>query len=450
MATNIATHALAKGPLASALGQWTLLGVGTFVLFTGDNGVSRAAQEIAAVAVRLVTGRNGGDLWREAALGHNNLQNSGTPQPIVIHSVTSDSKNYGGWTTTIIQLGLASGACWGAYIIFSNCLPEQLKELLPVTRKFFEAAVTSLGQGILKVREALEEKIKLLGLKQDRLGEKQDQTHREVLGLKDDVGDVRLSVDDIAIAISRCEESLTDAAGRQTYMTRGVRLLVQCVGDLLRPSNPTVAEELDQFSRLSSEMDDGFHYREAGGGGKSGALINAQESPSSINLSEIGSIASMDHLGDHHHHHHHGSRSVPRPRRPQPTLAHAATNTSTVPSSASKAGNRPQFLGMATPGKMAPRMLHSFGGSARGSDATATTASASTVSRSLSGYAEYEVPHSNYHSNPSSGKATPTALGESDAADPVPPEDVEELLRRVKRGGISPVTSPAVPAMRAH
>eukprot|EP00986_Skeletonema_menzelii_P018152 scaffold25742_cov46-Skeletonema_menzelii.AAC.1 len=67
------------------------------------------------------------------------------------------------------------------------------------------------------------------------------------------MGDVRLNIDDIAVAISRCESSLDDAAGRQTYMSRGVRLLVQCVGDLLRNSNPAVADELDHFANLSAD-----------------------------------------------------------------------------------------------------------------------------------------------------------------------------------------------------
>ena len=130
-----------------------------------------------------------------------------------------------------------------------------------MTRKFFESAVISLGQGILRVRDALSEQLTILGLKQEELANKQDETHVQVLGIKDDIGDVRLQMDEIGLAITRCESSLTDAAGRQTYMSQGVRLLVQCVGDLMRGSHPSVAAELDQFSRLSSElMDDDFHY----------------------------------------------------------------------------------------------------------------------------------------------------------------------------------------------
>ncbi|EED90489.1 predicted protein [Thalassiosira pseudonana CCMP1335] len=290
---NMAAQLATKGPLGTALGQWLFIGFGTFVIFTGDNGVSKAAQDIAQTAFRLVSGRNATSLLREASLS----QNTQPQQPIVIHNISpssSESFRYGryGWGM-VIQLSLGAGACWGAYIVFSQVLPESVKELLPVTRKFFDNAVTSLGQGIIRVRDVLSEQISVLGLKQDELSDKLDDTHTEVLGLKGDIGDVRLNIEDISLAISRCEESLTDAAGRQTYMIRGVRLLVQCVGDLLRPSNPSVADELDQFSRLNEEMDGDFYYRD--NGNPSRTPINKQSSrleyPSSPNISEIGSVS---------------------------------------------------------------------------------------------------------------------------------------------------------------
>jgi len=217
-------------------------------------------------------------------------------------------------------------------------LPEQIKELLPVTRKYFEGAVTSLGQGIIRVRDALGEQIKVLGMKTDALADKQNETHNEVLGLKDDIGDVRVNIDDIALAISRCESSLGDAAGRQTYMSRGVRLLVQCVGDLLRPSNPAVAAELEHFATLSTEeMDDDFYYRDGGvntplanraienggnrrGGGGDGRAITYPASP---NLSEIGSVDDNSVIRP---------MSLPRPRR-QPTSSSGSGN---IPASTSK------------------------------------------------------------------------------------------------------------------
>lgn len=318
---------------SAALGQWAFLGFGTFVIFTGDNGVSRAAREIAGIALKLTTGKDYALLLSEASLAKglaNNTPNNQTP--IVIHNIqpsdgSSNNRNLlsrGGWTGTLIHLTLVSGTCWGAYIIFSQFLPEQIKELLPVTRKYFEGAVTSLGQGIIRVRDALGEQIKNLGIKTDLLAEKQDDTHREVLGLKDDIGDVRLNIDDIAVAISRCESSLDDAAGRQTYMSRGVRLLVQCVGDLLRSSNPAVADELDHFANLSAdELDNDFYYKDGGvntpmARDNNRRAVTTYHPPSSPNLSEIGSVDD-------------GSvrpMSLPRPRRPPPQSLPPPSSTS--------------------------------------------------------------------------------------------------------------------------
>jgi len=143
--------------------------------------------------------------------------------------------------------------------------------------------------------QVLSEQIAVLVLKQDELSAKQDSTHDAVNDLKKDIGDVRINIDDIAIAISRCESSLTDASGRQTYMSRGIRLLVQCVGDLLRHSNPTVADELDQFSRLSEEMDSDFHYRDNISGSSNGTTLKRSrlEYPSSPKISEIGSVSEI-------------------------------------------------------------------------------------------------------------------------------------------------------------
>lgn len=428
MATQ-AAQLLAKGPLSSALGQWVFLGLGTFVVFTGDNGVSKAAQEIASVAFKLVTGKDvsAAALLREAALGSSAASASSLhqapqqqpQQPIVIHSHAAPSGKSGGWVMTIFQVGVGAGACWGAYLIFSNYLPDQIKEMLPVTRMFFQKSVTALGNGIIQVRDALSKQIAVISGKQDELANKQDETHDQVLGIKDDIGDVRLQIDDIAVAISRCEGSLTDAAGRQTYMSRGVRLLVQCVGDLLRPSNPTVAEELDQFSRLSAElMDDEFYYRD---GRKRNRI---EECPGSPNLSEIGSTTSTS--ADDHNHHHMRALSLPRPRRSQSSV----TPSGGAPSSTSKvmSMNRGHLMGMSPP---PVKMLHSFGsnGTAPTAASSVSSGNSKTFGRSYSSPIE-EVPHSNYH-DMSSGHATP----QSDFTDPVRLEEVDELLRMVKSGG---------------
>jgi hypothetical protein len=453
MATQAAAQILSKGPLSSALSQWVFLGLGTYmVIFKGDdtNVVSRAAHEIAHVAYRLVAGFDGGggeggwrSLLREERLHQQHLQQH--QQPIVIHSHhSSDTKSNRSWIiTTIIQVGLGAGACWTAYLLFTNCLPESMKEMMPVTRKFFETAVTSLGQGILRVRDALSEQIGALGIKQDELSKKQDETHDKVLGLRDDIGDVRLHMDDISAAISRCESSLSDAADRQTYMSRGVRLLVQCVGDLLRPSNPSVARELDQFGRLSAELMDSeeFHYDGNQNRGGQGAK-NQLEYPSSPILSEIGSITSS--VDDRNHHHPNNMRalSLPRPRRSDMTTSTPSSSNNTVHTTSYSMSKMMMSSSQPNNGLMNQRptsrvlkMLQSFN-----INGTVTKGNEDTNHRRYSS-PEDEVPQSNYDVSSSSsssasfsGHVTPYSET-SDVVDPIRLEEVDELLRIVRSGG---------------
>lgn len=384
-----AVQILAKGPLSSALGQWLFVGCGAFYIFTGQNGVGSAARELAAVALRLTTGE-GGRLLQEARLGSSAtaLQHSGgrqqPPPPIIIHTGGNDS-NSQGWTACLVRLSVGAGACWLSYVLLTKCLPDRLKELLPVTRQHFEVAVTSLGQGVLRVREVLGAQIAALGFKQDAMAQRQEETHEEVRGVRDDVGDVQRHVDDIACAISRCESALYDAEGKQTYTSQGVGLLVRCVGDLLRANDPAVAEELDRFERSAKMLDDGGHHG------------HHKRRHVECDLSEIGSTAST--TADEH-------RSPGRDRFVTP-----------APSSAKKdlAGASP-LPGISPP----PRTLHmlrSFHGqggrkdggrNGSGSATTATTSSSSSSDASP----EDEVPRSNKTAS-----------------------DIDELLRIVRNGG---------------
>ena len=143
MATQLAT----KGPLASALSQWIFLGFGTVVLFSGDNAATQAVQNI----LRLVGG-NGAKLLQDAS-----SKNLMPQQPIVIHNMppapSESITEKNGWRGELMKFAMGAGACWASYVVFSQLLPESLKELLPVTRQFFDQAVTSLGQGIIRVRD---------------------------------------------------------------------------------------------------------------------------------------------------------------------------------------------------------------------------------------------------------------------------------------------------------
>lgn len=250
---------LAKGPLSSALGQWAFVGLGAYAL-AGGEALRDVAGRTAQITAQLAAGVPlstivGADAAHRAALA---ATPAAAQTPIVIHT-TSGTNGRGGLAdkplVLLIQLTIGAGLCWGSYIVFSNFLPEQIKEMLPVTRKFFDAAITSLGKGILQVKETLGEQILGLSNKQDELSQQQEETHSEVLSVRNDLGEVRFDLGQIADTVERCEASLSHAERRQSYTARGVRLLVRCVGAML-PGNARLSQELDRFAQLGEEFQD--------------------------------------------------------------------------------------------------------------------------------------------------------------------------------------------------
>uniref|UniRef100_A0A7S4JK31 Uncharacterized protein n=1 Tax=Odontella aurita TaxID=265563 RepID=A0A7S4JK31_9STRA len=232
-----------RGPLSSPLAQWAVLGIGV-VAVAGKENVSAALQRAVRAALQASADGPGGILGSSERMIAPHGQ-----APIVIHSgPASTASGSSRHITTIAQLTVGATACWVSYIAISTCLPDAVKELLPVTRKFFDGAVASLGQAILTVRNALSAQIDDLGNKQDELAFKQDATHTEVLAARDDLDGLRLDLQSICASVRRCEDSLAAAERRQTYTARGVRLLVRCVGALL-PGNATLAGDLEKFSR---------------------------------------------------------------------------------------------------------------------------------------------------------------------------------------------------------
>ncbi|KAL7470496.1 hypothetical protein ACHAXS_010756 [Conticribra weissflogii] len=334
-----AANILTKGPLSTALGQWVFISFGTFVIFTGDNGVSHAARDIASIALRLITGRDWRDVAGMALLGEaglssrhlSSLHGGGQQhpqQPIVIHTVSSDDRHSNLASrsslramfslSTLLQLTFSTTFLWASYVVVTRYLPEQISALLPVTRQFFDTAVTHLGNGILRVRDALGEQMALLGIKQEELAQHQRETHGEVLGVKEDVRGVTRNLEELAKMMERCEEELGDAKGRQTYVVKGVRLLVRCVGDILRANSGVnglsgsngsgggydVAAELERFSRLSGEDEEeggDDYFSGVGGGGMERSSTPKLDYPASPILSEIS--ASATESGDLRHHH---------------------------------------------------------------------------------------------------------------------------------------------------
>ena len=256
-----ASQVLAKGPLSSALGQWAFVGLGAYAL-AGGEALKDVAGKTATITAQLAAGVPLSTILEANSKSSSNnaaAAAAAIPAPIVIHTGGSSSSSDSGKLLTekplvfLVQLTLGAGLCWGSYIIFSNLLPEQIKEMLPVTRKFFDAAITSLGKGILQVKESLGEQILGLSAKQDELAEQQAETHGEVLSVKNDLGEVRFDLTAIADTVERCEASLTTAERRQSYTARGVRLLVRCVGAMM-PGNARLASELDRFAQQGDEM----------------------------------------------------------------------------------------------------------------------------------------------------------------------------------------------------
>mmetsp|Transcript_13177 Transcript_13177/g.18649 ORF Transcript_13177/g.18649 Transcript_13177/m.18649 type:complete len:382 (+) Transcript_13177:376-1521(+) len=238
----------ARGPLSSALAQWTVIGVGGLNLVGNESFTDNVLKGAQLVMGLPLTG----------SIGAKQAPVASAQQPIVIHTGGSNSSSSEATTNakivaSLVQVCIGASICWGSYLVMSNFLPDSVKEMLPVTRKFFDKAVTSLANGILEVKEQLTDQINTLLGKQKELSDKQDATHNEVLNVKDDLGDMRLDLGSMHHTLDRCESSLSEAERKQTYTARGVRLLVKCVGAIL-PRNADLTTELESFSKLGEEI----------------------------------------------------------------------------------------------------------------------------------------------------------------------------------------------------
>lgn len=233
--------AVAKGPLRILLqtsaGQYVMIGMGAYALFPET---FHKMFEYSPNLMRLVGGN-----------GDNNNNNRSSPSPIIIH--TPSPTIIGGhgqgpttWTGTIAYTAAGCAAMWGGYVVMVQVLPDSVGQFLPVTRTIFTKTSQSLGKGILKCKEVLEEKIMILVGQQEELGKKQDDTNRTVSHIKGELGEARIDLTMLQSSMDRCEGSLDKTEGMQQFTLRGVRLLVRCVANML-PDNPETANELAQF-----------------------------------------------------------------------------------------------------------------------------------------------------------------------------------------------------------
>jgi hypothetical protein len=240
---------IARGPLQLLLqssgGQWILMGLGAFAFFPDKVKELVYPAFERALALELPTSRS---------VGNHTAANT----PIFIHTPSPtiiDHRGEKGLGNTIVVYAIGAGACWVSYIVITNALPDAIKEMLPVTRKFFEKTAKTLGQGILNVKEVLEEKMLGLDKKQDDLVRKQDETHERVLDMKDELGEARVDLSTLGESLGRCETTLESSQHMHSYSTRGVKLLVRCLVGIL-PTNDLFLDDLADFLKDGQKFSD--------------------------------------------------------------------------------------------------------------------------------------------------------------------------------------------------
>jgi hypothetical protein len=231
--------AIVKGPLRLILqtsaGQYVLIGMGAYALFPEK---FHKMLEYSPSLLRLM---NTGD-------SDNNRRFSSAP--IIIHTPppTYIGGGSGGksWIGAIAYTAVGATACWAGYVAVVQLLPDSVGQFLPVTRTIFDKTSQSLGKGILRCKEVLEEKISILSGHQKELGKKQDDTNKTVSHIKGELGEARMDLSMLQQSMNRCEGSMENTEGMQQYTLRGVRILVRCVANML-PENQETERELAQF-----------------------------------------------------------------------------------------------------------------------------------------------------------------------------------------------------------
>jgi hypothetical protein len=172
-----------------------------------------------------------------------------SPAPIIIHTPSPTFIGGSGrnsWIGTIAYTAVGATACWAGYVAVVQLLPDSVGQFLPVTRTIFDKTSQSLGKGILRCKEVLEEKLSILSGHQEVLGKKQDDTNKTVSHIKGELGEARMDLSMLQNSMNRCEGSLENTEGMQQYTLRGVRILVRCVANML-PENQETEHELAQF-----------------------------------------------------------------------------------------------------------------------------------------------------------------------------------------------------------
>ena len=254
MAHLAAARGGGSGPLNLLLSnsgaQWaTLLGMGAYV-YNPDTFV----QSIRTV---LLGGKDSLLLSSSNSSGQRDTTTTANAAtPIIIHTSSSDSRHgtFGlsgaSILTTIIFYSIGAGCVWISYTLCTSVLPDYISELMPVTRKVFDQTTKNLATSLFNVKEAMIKQIQFVMSKQDELGIKQDDTHRDVKDIQEDMKFVRSDLSGVMDGIDRCEASVEASQRLQAYTARGVKLLVAAVATVLpRDENYQILRELEKYAR---------------------------------------------------------------------------------------------------------------------------------------------------------------------------------------------------------
>jgi hypothetical protein len=273
MATTAAAAA-SRGPLNALLSnastQWVVIGVGLYTL--GPDSLRDAVHRtLAAVTTPQHSNHD----------PHQQQYRSGGPAPVIVRIDPSNSsggsRGGGGWMTTVISYTVLVGGVWVSYSVLSTMLPEQLQQVLPVTRRVFEKSSKSLAKTIYNVKEVLGNQINQLLRKQDELEDQQKDTHKEVLNVYVSLKDAREEIQTVHRSSHRCEEDLKRSIAMQGYTARGVKLLVTAVSSILAPDN-RITQELEDYLRAGELVYGGNHNNnKTAAGGKKPSVLGPEE-----------------------------------------------------------------------------------------------------------------------------------------------------------------------------
>lgn len=245
----------ARGPLKVLLqtagGQYLVLGIGIYGLFPEQ--VQKLLAPLLSKYPQLAS-----SLVSSSTSKENEGGSSSSPQQIIIHTPSPTfyhgNRRKGG-LEIVAYAAATAGVCWVGYIVCVRILPDAVTQMLPVTKGAFDKATHTLGQGILNVKQVLEEKIRGLSRKQDDLGKKQDETNEAVGDVKKELGEARFDLALLKEAMGECQDSLDTTQGMQAYTLKGVKLLVSCVSTFI-PDEGKYLGDIAKFIQEGHGLDD--------------------------------------------------------------------------------------------------------------------------------------------------------------------------------------------------